>query len=101
MKAVTVIFNVSIEQDVLKALRGAGVTAFTQWPRIIGQGPETGPRMDSHVWPGANSGLVVGVEDEQAGKAMDALQALRDTPDVRRAGLFAYQTPVERCLTVC
>ena len=36
MKAVTVIFNVSIEEEVLEAVRDAGVTAFTQWPRIVG-----------------------------------------------------------------
>ena len=66
MKAVTVIFNVSIQEEVHAAIRKVGITAFTQWPRIVGQGPETGPRMDSHVWPGANAGLLMVVEDELA-----------------------------------
>ena len=98
MKAVTVIFNVSIEEEVLEAVRAAGVTAFTQWPRIVGQGPETGPRMDSHIWPGANAGLLMVVDDVLAGKVMDALQALHASPVGRQAGIFAYQTAVERSL---
>ena len=98
MKAVTVIFNVSIEEEVLEAVRAAGVTAFTQWPRIVGQGPETGPRMDSHVWPGANTGLLLIVDDDTAVRVMSVLQELHDSPEGRQAGIFAYVTPVEQSL---
>lgn len=98
MKAVTAIFNVAIEEEVLEAVRRAGVRHFTQWPRIVGQGPVTGPRMDNHVWPGANAGVVMIVDDALAGTVMDALQALRESPVGRQAGLFAYQSPVERTL---
>ena len=100
MKAVTVSFNVSVEEEVLAAVRSAGVTAFTQWPRIVGQGPETGPRMDSHIWPGANAGLLMVVDDALAGRVMDAIQELHASPVGRQAGIFAYQTAVERCLGV-
>ena len=98
MKAVTVIFNVAVEEEVLEAVRSAGVTAFTQWPRIVGQGPETGPRMDSHIWPGANAGLLMVVDDALAGRVMDALQELHASPVGRQAGIFAYQSAVERTL---
>lgn len=98
MKAVTVVFNIAIEEDILEALRGIGADAFTQWPRIVGQGPGTGPRMDSHVWPGANSGLLLVVDDELAVRVMAVLQELHDSPKGRQAGLFAYQTAVEQCL---
>ena len=98
MKSVTAIFNVAIEEEVLAVLRGLGIEAFTQWPRIVGQGPETGPRMDSHVWPGANSGLLLIVDDDMAARVMEELQKLHDSPVGRQAGLFAYQAAVERCL---
>jgi len=98
VKAVTAIYNVAIEEEVLEAVRRAGVRHFTQWPRIVGQGPVTGPRMDNHVWPGANGGILMLVDDALADKVMDALQALRDSPVGRQAGLFAYQSPVERTL---
>ena len=54
--------------------------------------------MDSHVWPGANAGLLMVVDDARAGKVMDALQALHASPVGRQAGIFAYQTAVERSL---
>ncbi len=98
MKSITAIFNIAIEEDVLETIRRVGVKHFTQWPRIVGQGPVTGPRMDSHVWPGANASLQMIVEDGQAGPLMDALQALRDSQVGRQAGIYAFQTPVERAL---
>jgi nitrogen regulatory protein PII len=99
MKAVTAIFNIAIEDEVLEAVRRVGVKHFTQWPRIVGDGPATGPRMDDHVWPGANAALQMIVEDSLAERLMDTLQALRDSPVGRQAGVYAYQSPVERALT--
>lgn len=99
MKAVTVVFNVAIEDDVLGVLRRVGVHHFTQWPRIVGKGSVSGPRMDNHVWPGANAALLAIVDDATATRLMDALQALRDSPAGKQAGVYAYQSPVERTLT--
>lgn len=99
MKAVTVLFNIAIEEEVLETVRKAGIRHFTQWPRVLGQGPHTGPRMDNHVWPGANAALQMIVGDPEAAPLMDALQALRDSPTGRQGGIFAYQTAVERALT--
>ena len=99
MKAVTVLFNVAIEEEVQEIVRKAGVKYYTQWPRVVGHGPHTGPRMDNHVWPGANAALQMIVEDPVATPLMDALQALRDSPAGRQGGIFAYQTVVERALT--
>jgi hypothetical protein len=39
------------------------------------------------------------VEDSLAERLMDTLQALRDSPVGRQAGVYAYQSPVERALT--
>lgn len=98
MKAVTVVFNVSIEEEILAALQKAGVTDFTQWPRIVGRGTGTGPRMDSHVWPGANSGILAVVAADAASKLMEELQTVHDSPAGRQAGVFAYLTSVEQTL---
>jgi hypothetical protein len=54
--------------------------------------------MDSHVWPGANTGLLLIVDDDTAVRVMSVLQELHDSPEGRQAGLFAYQTSVERSL---
>ena len=98
MKTITAVFNVSIEDAVLAALRSVGVEHFTQWPRIVGVGPRTGPRMDSHVWPGANSSIVVLVDDATAVCVLSVLQELHDSPEGQQAGLTAWQTNVEQML---
>ena len=99
MKAITVLFNIAIEEEVIEVVRGAGVRHFTPWPRVLGDGPHTGPRMDNHVWPGANAALLAIVEEARATPLMDALQRLRDSPTGLQGGVFAYQSPVERALT--
>jgi len=98
MKAVTVFFNIAIEEEVLAAVRGAGVEHYSEWPRMTGRGAATGARMDNHVWPGANSGILMLVDDKVATTVMDALQKLRDSRVGHQSGIFAYQSPVERTL---
>ena len=54
--------------------------------------------MDSHVWPGANTGLLLIVDDDTAVRVMSVLQELHDSPEGRQAGVFAYVSPVEQYL---
>ena len=97
-KLVTIYANISISEEILDALRAQGIEHYTQLPRIVGVGPATGPRLDSHVWPGANTGFLVVADEAAAERLMDALQRLRDSEMGRQAGLYAYLTPVERAL---
>ncbi len=99
MKAITVIFNISVEEVMLERIKACGVESFTLWPRIMGQGPGTEPRMDSHVWPGANAGLVMVLEDELARKVMSCLREFSVSAEGRLAGVFAYQTAVEEVIS--
>jgi len=94
MKLIFIVYNISIESEVQNLLKQEKVDCFTQWPRLYGQGQTTGPRMDTGVWPGANSALMAVVEDDHAPKLMDAIQKLRDG-DGKREGIKAFQLPVE------
>ncbi len=97
-KLVTVYANISIAEDLLAVFRSLGVEHYTQLPRIVGNGPATGPRLDSHVWPGANVGFQIVLDEAVATKLMDRLQELRDSEMGRQSGLYAFQTSVERVL---
>lgn len=94
MKLIFLVYNISIEEDVRILLRDQQIEGFTQWPRLLGRGKSTGPRMDDNVWPGANSAIMAVVPDEKAPAFMAAIQALRDG-DARREGIKAFQLPVE------
>ena len=98
-KLVTIYANISIAEDVLDAFRAVGVKFYTQFPRIVGDGPVTGPRLDSHVWPGANTGFQVVADEALASRLMDRLQEMRDSEMGKQSGLYAFQIPVERALT--
>ena len=70
-----------------------GIVGFSRWKRMTGRGPNSGIRMDTHVWPGANSGAFVVVDEAVAAKLMARLQELRD--DVGdMTGVWAFTTPV-------
>ena len=94
MQQITVVYNVSIDDDVQSALEGAGIVEYTRIPRCQGVGRVTGPRRDDAVWPGFNAMVLAVVEDGAAPGVLAALQALRETGDGRLAGLFAWSTPV-------
>jgi len=98
LKLITVYFNISISEEIVEILETLHITCYTQIPRVIGVGKATGPRLDNHTWPGANSMLQTVVEESVAVKLMDRLQAMRDSEQGKHSGIFAIQTSVERAL---
>ena len=77
-------------QDIVDEM---GIVGMSRWKRMTGRGPRSGTRMDNHVWPGANAGAFVVVEDEVAARLMGRLQALRDEIGTK-TGVWAFTTPV-------
>ncbi len=100
MKMVLVVYNISVEEEVQEVLRKADVPCFTQWPRLLGKGVSTGPRMDTSVWPGANSALMTVVEDARARELLQAFQHLREG-EAAREGVKAFLLPVEAMTGDC
>ena len=78
LKMLMVVFNISIEDEVKEIIDKQGGICFTQWPRLVGRGKSTGPKMDNDVWPGANSAIIVVTTEKQALDIMADIQALRD-----------------------
>ena len=97
MNAVTIIYNISTDEEVQEVLRRMRITEFTRIPRVMGVGAVTGPRMDDHVWPGYNAMIVACVSDHHAETIMQALQEFRDGPGCK-TGIFAWLSPVEAAL---
>ena len=99
MKCITAFYNVATDDEIMEILDEVGIEEYSKIPRCQGKGLTTEPRLDSHVWPGFNTTLIIVVEDNVAPKLMNALQAFRDGPMGRRTGIYAYQTAVETELT--
>ena len=77
MKMIMAVYNVAVDEEVLQACTEAGVCCFTKFPRVVGRGKRTGPRLDNHIWPGANACTLMVVSDDLAPKIMAVLAGLR------------------------
>ena len=97
MKMVLAVYNVAVDDEVMEAVREAGVKCYTKWPRVLGDGQKTGPRLDDHIWPGANCVTMMVVDDEMAAKVMEVLGGLRETIG-RMEGVKAFLLNVEQRL---
>lgn len=97
-KCVTVYANISVREDIEAIFRGLGVDCYSCWPRLVGTGRTTGPRFDSHVWPGANCAFQVVTDNAAAQSLMEALRNFKKTGTGSKAGLFAFVVPVEETL---
>ena len=93
MKAVWIMHDIVLGNEIQDILDELGIIGLSCWRRMTGRGPQSGTRMDNHVWPGANSGIVVVVEDEVAARLLGRLQALRDEVGAK-TGVWAFTTPV-------
>lgn len=97
MKMIMAVYNVAVDEDVMQAVTAAGVSCFTKWPRVIGKGKRTGPRLDDHIWPGANAVAMFVVPDELAPKVMAVLDGLRRSIGAQE-GIKAFLLNVEQQL---
>ncbi|MDD4098331.1 MAG: hypothetical protein PHC30_06145 [Lentisphaeria bacterium] len=95
LKMIMIVFNISIQEEVLEAVQGLGVTCYTRWPRVLGKGKTTGPKLDDNIWPGANSAMITVVTEDEAARLMAAIQKLRDEIGTHE-GVKAFQIPVEK-----
>ena len=97
MKMVLAVYNVAVDDEVMEAVRRVGVKCYTKWPRVLGEGQKTGPRLDDHIWPGANCVTMMVVPDELAGKVMEAIKGLRQSIG-QAEGVKAFVLNVEQQL---
>ena len=75
---IMVVFNSSIENEVMEALKEAGMTCYTRFPDVQGWGKESEPRLDSHVWPGTNTMLMVCASREAREGIVGAIRTLKE-----------------------
>jgi len=89
---VLVIFNSSIEDEMMEALREAGMTCYTKFVNVQGVGSCSDPRLDCHVWPGTNTMFLICVDSENTERI---LQALRKMKEIHNAeGVKAFVLPI-------
>jgi nitrogen regulatory protein PII len=77
MKAVLIVHNVVIEEQVNEALESVGIDCYTKFTNVLGKGRLSEPRLDTEVWPGVNTGALVVTDQTSAEKIMEKIRQMR------------------------
>lgn len=95
-KLVYIIYHSEYGDEIKKLVMSCGVREYVEAPKVWGM-DESGPHMDTHVWPGTDSLMLLPLSVEKTTVLMEALRVWRsETPD--RAHVRALVAPVEQIL---
>ena len=87
-----VVYNTAIDEEVLEALKAEGMTCFTKFVNLKGVGECSEPRLNTQVWPGTNSMLLIYCEPQAREGLMRAVRGLKERH--REEGVRAFVLPV-------
>lgn len=77
MKAVLIVHNVAIDEEVNEALESVGIDCYTKFPNTLGKGQISEPHLNIDVWPGINCGTFVVTEQVKAKEVMESVRQMR------------------------
>lgn len=78
MKAVLIVHNAAIDEEVNEALESVGIDCYTKFPNTLGRGKASEPHLNIDVWPGINCGTFVVIEQVKAKKVMESVRQMRE-----------------------
>jgi hypothetical protein len=78
MKAVLIVHNVAIDEEVNEVLESVGINCYTKFPNTLGKGEISEPHLNIDVWPGINCGTFVVIEQVKAEKVMENVRQMRE-----------------------
>lgn len=77
MKMIMVVYNYSIDEELMDALKECGVEGYTHFSRVTGNGGQ-GPHRGDNIWPALNNVLYIAVPtDKFAKKILSVIKELK------------------------
>lgn len=98
MKAIWILCNESISDDVIGLLETDGVTGYTVWDNVLGCHHGCRTHWNNPVFPGRNRAFFVAGTDEVIAKLAERLRVLKERPEIHHAGIKAFVQPLEEAL---
>jgi nitrogen regulatory protein PII len=77
MKAVLIVHNVAIDEEVNEILESVGISCYTKFTNVLGKGRLSEPHLGTDVWPGINYGTFVVTEPVKAKEVMENVRRMR------------------------
>jgi hypothetical protein len=93
MKAVLIMHNVAIDEQVNEVLESIGIDCYTKFTGTLGKGRLSEPHLNTDVWPGINCGTFVIVEPDKARQVMESVRQMRQK--LGSEGIKAFMWEIE------
>lgn len=89
MKAVYIIYNQSLTEEIQEILDKLSIRGYTQWTGITGRGSVNGePHEGTHTWPELNNAHLTIVDDTKVDALLSKLESFNKS--VEEQGLRAF-----------
>lgn len=93
MKAVLIVHNAAIGEEVSEILETVGIECYTKFPNILGKGQLSEPHLNTDVWPAINCGTLVVTDQNKAKELMDKVRHMRT--ELGKEGVKAFMWEIE------
>ncbi len=95
MKAVMIVYNHGITEEVNEALEGLGIRGYTKFLNVHGQGSDKGePRLGTHIWPSQNAVVLTVIKDELVDALLEKVKAI--DKEAEEQGIHAFVWNIEK-----
>ncbi len=90
------VYNAPLEKEIMAGLAAAGIHYYTKWEKVLGTGKSSDPRLDTNVWPGYNSALLIYCEDQCMDKIKETIKNIKNK--MPKGSVSAYVWPLEEVI---
>lgn len=95
MKAVMIICNMIVNEEVEEILNKMKLRGFTRWNEVQGRGTENGdPHLGSHIWPTLNSAFMIVLEEKKVPELLEEIKILEK--EATKQGIRAFVWNIEQ-----
>lgn len=93
MKAVMIVYNHGITEEVDEALQSLNIKGFTRFLNVHGQGSQKGePHLGTHIWPSQNAVVLTVIKDELVDPLLEKVKEINK--EAEEQGIHAFVFPV-------
>jgi hypothetical protein len=93
MKMFVIVYCEAADEDLIAALKEAGIHGYTKMVEARGEGTETEPKLGTHCWPGKNNIMMMAVADDEVAAINRRIRLLKE--EHPRAGIRSFLLPME------
>lgn len=97
MKAVMIVYNHGITEEVDEALENLKIRGFTRFLDVHGQGSDKGePHLGSHIWPSKNAVVLTVIEDNLVDDLLKKVENINE--EAEEQGIHAFVWNIEKMI---